>query len=97
MSRETWEIVQESGIKNVEIQLALQCAPLIAGLKISNLFQISIEAFIPEEITRRISRSGKSKRIVKGIWLFLYFAKGNFSNVPKALSGISSKKMSFST
>ena len=54
-------------------------------------------AFIPEEITRRISRSGKSKRIVKGIWLFLYFAKGNFSNVPEALSGISSKKMSFST
>lgn len=125
MSRETWEIVQESGIKNVEIQLALQCAPLIAGLKISNLFQISIEdyiqvlkilknsrimiyplgvkgntialLFIPEEITRRISRSGKSKRIVKGIWLFLYFDKGNFSNVPEALSGISSKKMSFST
>ena len=46
MSRETWEIVQESGIKNVEIQLALQCAPLIAGLKISNLFQISIEDYI---------------------------------------------------
>ena len=38
--------MQESGIKNVEIQLALQCAPLIAGLKISNLFQISIEDYI---------------------------------------------------
>ena len=31
------------GAKDVELQLALQCAPLIAGLKPSNLFNIPCE------------------------------------------------------
>lgn len=30
---------------DVELQLALQCAPLITGLKISNLLTISPEGF----------------------------------------------------
>lgn len=36
MSREIFEIVQGMDLKNIETQLALQCAPLITGLKISN-------------------------------------------------------------
>ena len=32
MSRETWEILQQMEPKDVELQLALQCAPLIACL-----------------------------------------------------------------
>ena len=41
MSQEVFEIVQRMDLKNVENQLALQCAPLIAGLKPSNLLIIS--------------------------------------------------------
>lgn len=43
MSQEIFEIVQNMDLKNVETQLALQCAPLIAGLKVSNLLIISKE------------------------------------------------------
>ena len=45
MRQETWEIVQDKNIDGMELQLALQCAPLIAGLKISNLLNISREDF----------------------------------------------------
>lgn len=41
MCQETLEIIKVMGINNIEMQLALQCAPLIAGLKISNLLIIS--------------------------------------------------------
>ena len=37
MSSETWELIQKMSVKDAELQLALQCAPLIAGLKVSNL------------------------------------------------------------
>lgn len=37
MSRETFEIVQGMDVKKIETQLALQCAPLLTGIKISNL------------------------------------------------------------
>lgn len=37
MSTEILEIVQQMDLHNAETQLALQCAPLIAGVKISNL------------------------------------------------------------
>ena len=46
MSQETWEILCEMEADDVELQLALQCAPLITGLKISNLLTISPEGFI---------------------------------------------------
>jgi hypothetical protein len=53
MSQETWEIVTNKEIDGIEMQLALQCAPLIMGLKISNLLNISREDFIPmQEIVR---------------------------------------------
>lgn len=37
MSQEIFQIIQQMGLKDVEIQLALQCAPIITRLKISNL------------------------------------------------------------
>ena len=45
MSQETWEILCGMRADNVELQLALQCAPLITGLKVSNLLTISPKAF----------------------------------------------------
>ena len=40
MCQETLEMIKAMGINNIEIQLALQCAPLIVGLKMSNLLII---------------------------------------------------------
>lgn len=45
MSREIWEIVQNMEAEDMELQLALQCAPLITGLKISNLLNIPKAGF----------------------------------------------------
>lgn len=45
MSQETWEMIKNIEVDGVELQLALQCAPLITGLKISNLLNISREDF----------------------------------------------------
>ncbi|MDO5520231.1 MAG: DUF3793 family protein [bacterium] len=40
MSQEVFEIVQGMNLKDIRIQMALQCAPLITGIKISNLLII---------------------------------------------------------
>ena len=40
MSQEEFEIMQNMDMEAVESQLALQCAPVLAGLKISNLLNI---------------------------------------------------------
>ena len=44
MSRDTWKILKqmsmEESINQVEVELAMQCAPLITGLKESNLLNI---------------------------------------------------------
>lgn len=40
MSKEAFNIMQKMDLKDIETQLALQCAPLISGLKISNLLII---------------------------------------------------------
>lgn len=51
MSQEIYEIVKGMDLENIETQLALQCAPLITGLKVSNLL------IIPkgnEEVVKRI-------------------------------------------
>lgn len=37
MSQEIFELVKGMDFKKIETQLALQCAPLIMGLKVSNL------------------------------------------------------------
>lgn len=43
MTQEVFKIVREMDLKNIETQLALQCAPLLTGLKISNLLIIPSE------------------------------------------------------
>ena len=47
MSRDTWKILKqmsmEESINQVEVELAMQCAPLITGMKISNLFSIGLD------------------------------------------------------
>lgn len=43
MSQEVFELVMGLDLKDIETQLAMQCAPVIMGLKISNLLIISNE------------------------------------------------------
>ncbi len=43
MSNEAWELVKKIEVSGVDLELALQCAPLIAGLKVSNLLNIDIK------------------------------------------------------
>lgn len=43
MSQETLDIVQGKEWKDIEIQIAFHCAPLIAGLKLSNLLMLPTE------------------------------------------------------
>ena len=62
MSRDTWKILKqmsmEESINQVEVELAMQCAPLITGMKISNLFSIGLDANKPiYEILKKIAIS----------------------------------------
>lgn len=41
MSQEIFEIVKNMNLELIETQLALQCAPVLAGLKISNLLNVN--------------------------------------------------------
>ncbi|HOO27658.1 MAG TPA: DUF3793 family protein [Lachnospiraceae bacterium] len=43
MSRQVFELIRQMDIQDPEFQLAFQCAPLISGLKISNLLVIRPE------------------------------------------------------
>jgi len=54
MNQELFELVKELDLKDVETQLAMQCAPVIMGLKISNLL------IIPNE------NVNKAKEIITG-------------------------------
>lgn len=58
MSQETFQIIQSMDFINLELQVALQCTPLLTGLKISNLLivqkdnaQIVQEMFQGTQIT----------------------------------------------
>lgn len=66
MSQEVFEIVQRMDFKDIGTQLAFQCAPLIAGLKISNLLIIQYEDF--RKVRQILKNSGISYSIltVKG-------------------------------
>jgi hypothetical protein len=46
LSQETWKIVTNQNIDRLEMQMAMQCAPLITGLKVSNLLNIRREDFL---------------------------------------------------
>ena len=41
MSREVLQIIKRIGQDNIEIKIALQCAPLLTGIKISNLLIVA--------------------------------------------------------
>ena len=41
MSQEVFALIREMNMKDVATQMVLQCAPLITGIKVSNLLIIS--------------------------------------------------------
>lgn len=53
MSQDVFEIVQEMDITKVETKMILQCAPLIAGLKASNL--LSVNSKMVDKVTQIIT------------------------------------------
>ncbi len=63
MSNEAWELIKKIEVSGVDLELALQCAPLIAGLKVSNLLNISIKEL------RRLDELLKESSIS---WFVLY-------------------------
>ena len=50
MTQEVFRIVRGMDLKSIETQLALQCAPLITGIKISNLL------IVPKEMEPLVRR-----------------------------------------
>ncbi len=74
MSQETCRIVNETKLDRIDLQLAFQCAPLIVGLKPSNIFNISSEDYF---VMLRILRNSKISWHVLGkkcdkMMIFLY-------------------------
>lgn len=57
MNQELFQIIQNVDLKNLEIQLALQCAPLLTGLKVSNLL------IVPNENTEHVVKMFKETEI----------------------------------
>lgn len=47
MKSAVFDMVKKMDINNIELQLVLQCAPVIAGIKISNLLIIKTETLFP--------------------------------------------------
>ena len=45
MSKKNFELVRKTNLNNGGLQLILQCAPMLSGLKISNLFKIKKAIF----------------------------------------------------
>lgn len=74
MSRDVCEIVKKMDIKAVETQLAIQCAPFIMGLKLSNMFTINSNKM--PALNRVLEKLNISYIILKEnngkIMLFLY-------------------------
>lgn len=56
MCQEILEIVQKMDLKDIELQIALQCAPLIAGIKISNLLIVPATC---EDVVRAVFKHTK--------------------------------------
>lgn len=56
MSREAWEILQNMDVEDTDMQLAMQCAPLITGLKPSNLLNLPGADYSEVEKTVKNSR-----------------------------------------
>ncbi len=62
MSQEILEMVQGMDLRDLGIQLALQCAPLIAGLKMSNLLIVHRENL--SKIQQILNRTGISFQVL---------------------------------
>lgn len=62
MSHETLDIIQGIDWKDIEMQIAFHCAPLIAGLKLSNLLMLQSEEL--DRGTSILKRAGISYFVV---------------------------------
>lgn len=62
MSQETFDIFQGTDWKDIEMQIAVHCAPLIAGLKLSNLLMIQNQDL--DRTTSLLKRAGISYFVV---------------------------------
>ena len=62
MSQETLDIVKDTDWKDIEMQIAFYCAPLIAGLKLSNLLMLRNEDL--DRATGLLKRAGISYFVV---------------------------------
>lgn len=65
MSQETFNIVQETDWKDIEMQIAFHCAPLIAGLKLSNLLMLNDKDL--KKATSILKRAGISYFVVAAV------------------------------
>ena len=45
MCQNTWEIMKGMELGEVDLQMALQCAPVIRGVKVSNLLNIELTGY----------------------------------------------------
>lgn len=65
MSQEVFTLIQNMNQKNLDTQMALQCAPVIAGLKLSNLLVVSNENFkCTLALLEELKRMGYGYRIL---------------------------------
>ena len=62
MSFDIVDIVKDMEADSVQLQLALQCAPVIAGIKVSNLLTISAKKL--RELSKLLKKTGLSFRII---------------------------------
>lgn len=62
MSQETLDIVQGTDWEDIEMQIAFHCAPLIAGLKLSNLLMLRNKDL--DRTTSLLKRAGISYFVV---------------------------------
>ena len=62
MSQEVLDIVQGMDVHNMELQIAFQCAPLIAGLKMANLLMVEPDQMV--QVHRLLRGSGLSYFVV---------------------------------
>ena len=61
MCQEVFQIAMSMDLKSVEMQLALQCAPLITGARISNMLMIDSADESDSEGFRDIAFQARSK------------------------------------
>ena len=62
MSEDVFQIITSADIKALKMQLALQCSPLLVGLKVSNLLIVSSKD--ENHVRRLFRRSGITARVI---------------------------------